>query len=91
MFERKLGHTGIQVSAMGMGCWAIGGPWWWSDGRALAQGAIAWLWARSERAVPIPGFKTVAQVQENARAMEFGPLNQDQMDAVERIRKREQE
>lgn len=62
-----------------------------SDGRTLAQGAIAWIWARNERAVPIPGFKTVAQVQENARAMEFGPLNQDQMDAVERILEREQD
>ena len=62
-----------------------------SGGRTLAQGAIAWIWARSERAVPIPGFKTVAQVNENARAMEFGPLNQDQMDAVEAILKREQE
>jgi len=62
-----------------------------SGGRTLAQGAIAWIWARSERAVPIPGFKTVAQVQENARAMEFGPLNQDHMDAVETILKREQD
>jgi aryl-alcohol dehydrogenase-like predicted oxidoreductase len=62
-----------------------------SGGRTLAQGAIAWIWARSERAVPIPGFKTVAQVQENARAMEFGPLDQEQMDAVERILEREQD
>jgi aryl-alcohol dehydrogenase-like predicted oxidoreductase len=62
-----------------------------SGERTLAQGAIAWIWARSERAVPIPGFKSVAQVQENARAMEFGPLDQDQMDAVERILKRQQD
>ena len=26
-----------------------------------------------------PGFKTVAQVQENAGAMQFGPLSSDQM------------
>jgi aryl-alcohol dehydrogenase-like predicted oxidoreductase len=59
-----------------------------SDGRTLAQGALAWIWARSERAVPIPGFKTVAQVEENAGAMEFGPLSQEQMQEVERILER---
>lgn len=60
-----------------------------SDGRTLAQGALAWIWARSERAIPIPGFKTVAQVEENAGAMEFGPLSQEQMQEVERILERE--
>ena len=25
---RELGRSGIQVSALGMGCWAIGGPSW---------------------------------------------------------------
>lgn len=60
-----------------------------SEGRTLAQGAIAWIWARSERAIPIPGFKTAAQAEENAGAMEFGPLSQEQMQEVERILKRE--
>src|ERR1700674_5774441 len=27
-FYRELGRSGIQVSALGMGCWAIGGPSW---------------------------------------------------------------
>jgi aryl-alcohol dehydrogenase-like predicted oxidoreductase len=35
-------------------------------GRSIAQGALAWNWARSEKTLPIPGFRTVAQVQENA-------------------------
>jgi aryl-alcohol dehydrogenase-like predicted oxidoreductase len=26
--KRYLGHSGIEVSALGMGCWAIGGPLW---------------------------------------------------------------
>jgi aryl-alcohol dehydrogenase-like predicted oxidoreductase len=27
-FTRTIGRSGIQVSAMGLGCWAIGGPFW---------------------------------------------------------------
>lgn len=30
-----------------------------AGGRTLAQGALAWLWARSPVMIPIPGFKTV--------------------------------
>ena len=40
-----------------------------SDGRTLPQGALAWIWARNERTIPIPGMRTVAQVKENAAAM----------------------
>ncbi len=50
-----------------------------SEGRTLAQGALAWLWGRSERTIPIPGVRTVAQVAENAAALSFGPLTPDQM------------
>jgi aryl-alcohol dehydrogenase-like predicted oxidoreductase len=50
-----------------------------ADGRTLAQAALGWLWARSERTVPIPGFKTVAQVEENAGALALGPLPAAQM------------
>jgi aryl-alcohol dehydrogenase-like predicted oxidoreductase len=46
-----------------------------SDGRTLTQGALAWLWARSPRTLPIPGFRTVAQVEENAGALAKGPLS----------------
>jgi len=53
-----------------------------SEGRTLAQGALAWIWGKSERTVPIPGFKTVAQVQENAGAMQFGALKPEQMEEI---------
>lgn len=56
-----------------------------SGGRTLAQGALAWIWGRSERAIPIPGFKSVKQAEENARALEFGPLTQAQMNEVAEI------
>jgi aryl-alcohol dehydrogenase-like predicted oxidoreductase len=56
-----------------------------SNGRTLVQGALAWIWARSERAIPIPGFKTVAQVEENARAMELGPLMPEQMKEIDSL------
>lgn len=56
-----------------------------SGGRTLAQGALAWLWARSPQNIPIPGFRTVAQVQENAAAMPFGPLTPEQMGEIDAI------
>lgn len=32
MDKRILGRSRIEVSPVGMGCWAIGGPWQWLDG-----------------------------------------------------------
>ncbi|WP_328631227.1 aldo/keto reductase [Streptomyces sp. NBC_00356] len=55
-----------------------------SRGRTLAQGALAWLWARSSRTVPIPGFRTVAQAEENAGALEFGPLSAGELAEIDR-------
>lgn len=55
------------------------------DGRTLAQGALGWIWARSEHTIPIPGFKTVAQVEENVGALEFGPLDDEQMQQIDEI------
>jgi aryl-alcohol dehydrogenase-like predicted oxidoreductase len=59
-----------------------------SNDRTLAQGALAWLWARSEQTVPIPGFRTVAQVEENCAAMQFGPLTPDQMNEIDALLER---
>ena len=54
-----------------------------TDGRTLVQGALAWIWARSATAVPIPGFKTVAQAEENAGALAHGPLPSDTMREID--------
>jgi aryl-alcohol dehydrogenase-like predicted oxidoreductase len=56
-----------------------------SGGRTLAQGALAWLWARNRHTIPIPGVRTVAQVEENAAAMAFGPLTPAQMEGVDAL------
>ena len=62
-----------------------------SDGRTLVQGAIGWLWARSSRTLPIPGFRTAAQVDDLAGALQKGPLPQDVMREIERTIIREPE
>lgn len=56
-----------------------------SNGRTPVQGSLAWIWAKSENTIPIPGFKSVTQIQENAKAMEFGPLTEQQMTEIDRI------
>jgi aryl-alcohol dehydrogenase-like predicted oxidoreductase len=60
-----------------------------AGGRTLAQGALAWIWARSERAVPLPGFRTVAHVRDSLGVQQFGPLAAEEFDAVERALGRE--
>ncbi|WP_327595284.1 aldo/keto reductase [Streptomyces chartreusis] len=59
-----------------------------SGGRTLGRGALAWLWARSPHAVPIPGFRSVAQAEQNAGALEKGPLTSEQLAEVDRILQR---
>ncbi len=56
-----------------------------SRGRSLVQGALAWVWARSNRCLPIPGFRNAAQIEENAGSMKFGPLEPEQMKRIEEI------
>lgn len=56
-----------------------------ANGRTLAQGALGWLWARSTQTIPIPGFKTISQVEENIRATDFGPVTHEQMKQIERL------
>ena len=38
-FARVLGRSGIAVSGLGMGCWAIGGPAW-RDGKPIGWGNV---------------------------------------------------
>jgi aryl-alcohol dehydrogenase-like predicted oxidoreductase len=56
-----------------------------ANGHTLPQACLAYIWALDENMVPIPGFRTVAQVEENAKAMELGPLSQEQVSKVQEI------
>lgn len=56
-----------------------------SDGRSLVQGALSWVMARGEKTIPLPGARTVAQVKENAKTLEFGPLSAATMTDIETL------
>jgi aryl-alcohol dehydrogenase-like predicted oxidoreductase len=54
-------------------------------GRSLTQGALGWLWAKSPITIPIPGFKTVAQVTDNVGALQHGPLPASTMAEIDGV------
>ncbi|MFJ3303908.1 aldo/keto reductase [Streptomyces sp. NPDC086549] len=56
-----------------------------SGGRSLVQGALAWIWARAPQCLPIPGFRTAAQVEENAGALAHGALSPADLREIDRI------
>ncbi len=56
-----------------------------ANGRSLAQGALAWLLARSNNTIPVPGFRTALQVKENAAVLTQGALQITQMQAIQTI------
>ena len=62
-----------------------------TGGRSLAQGAIGWLWARSDRTLPIPGFRTESQVADLAAALDKGALTASTMAEIEAVMLREPE
>lgn len=53
-----------------------------ASGRTLAQGALARVWDRSPRLVPVPGARSVAPVQANAATLTQGPLTSEQMQEI---------
>ena len=56
-----------------------------ANGRSMAQGAICYIWGLDERMIPIPGFKNVKQVEDNAGAMAFGPMSAEEVAQVQAI------
>lgn len=56
-----------------------------SDGRTTVQGALAWLWGKSDSNIPIPGARTVEQVEGLAGALAHGPLSESVMREIEQL------
>jgi aryl-alcohol dehydrogenase-like predicted oxidoreductase len=54
-----------------------------SGGRTPAQGALGWLLARSPMTLPIPGFKTEAQIRDNLGTLDKGPLPETAMKEID--------
>ena len=60
-----------------------------TGGRTLAQGALAWILARSPVALPIPGFKTQAQIRDNLGTLDKGPLPPAVMKQIDQLLSKE--
>ncbi len=60
-----------------------------SEGRTLVQGALCWLWGKSDATIPIPGFRTTEQLVENCGALEHAPLTVKQLEEIEDIKRGE--
>mgnify|MGYP001803599314 CR=1 FL=1 len=56
-----------------------------SDGRSVTQGALCWLLAKGPKIMPVPGARTPKQAEENAGALQFGPLPESVMAEIEEI------
>jgi aryl-alcohol dehydrogenase-like predicted oxidoreductase len=56
-----------------------------SGGRTVAQGALGYIWARGGRTIPLPGCRTVAQVEESAAALRLGQLSGAQVKEIDQI------
>jgi len=62
-----------------------------SDGRTLVQGALGWLWAKGSHNIPIPGARTVEQVEGLVAALDHGALADDVMSEIDSLIVRNQE
>jgi aryl-alcohol dehydrogenase-like predicted oxidoreductase len=60
-----------------------------TGGRTPAQGALAWILARSPVALPIPGFKTQAQIRDNLGTLDKGPLPPAVMKQIDQLLSKE--
>jgi aryl-alcohol dehydrogenase-like predicted oxidoreductase len=57
------------------------------DGRSHVQAALGWIWARSPLTVPVPGFRSVEHVEEDAEALRLGPISEEQMEEIDEIKR----
>jgi len=62
-----------------------------TDGRSLVQGAIGWLWAKGDMNIPIPGARTVEQIEGIGESLSFGALPDHVMAEIDRLIERDPE
>jgi aryl-alcohol dehydrogenase-like predicted oxidoreductase len=56
-----------------------------SGGRSLVQGALAYVWGKSDRAVAVPGIRNVAQAEEQAGALAHGALTPTEVAEIDAL------
>lgn len=56
-----------------------------TGGRSLVQGALCWLWGKRAENIPIPGARTVEQIEGIAGALAFGPLPENVMVEIDQL------
>lgn len=62
-----------------------------TGGRTPVQGALGWLWGKSPNNIPIPGARTVEQIEGLAAAVALGPLPEQVMIEIEAVVEREKD
>jgi aryl-alcohol dehydrogenase-like predicted oxidoreductase len=62
-------------------------PYLTSGGRSYEQGALGWIWARSPMTIPLPGFRSMEQMQALVQARQFGPLRVEVMQAIAEVKR----
>lgn len=55
------------------------------DGRTIIQGQLGYLTATSETTIPILGGKTIEQIEENTKILEFSPLSSDLVKEIDNL------
>ncbi|MHA2245554.1 MAG: aldo/keto reductase [Candidatus Hodarchaeales archaeon] len=55
------------------------------EDRTVIQTLLSYLWSTSDTTIPIPGAKTVAQIEENAAILELGPLRPGLLKSINNI------
>ncbi len=56
-----------------------------TGGRTEVQGALGWLWGKSENNIPVPGARTVEQVEGLAGALAFGALPESTIEEIDSL------
>jgi aryl-alcohol dehydrogenase-like predicted oxidoreductase len=56
-----------------------------NEGRTLVQASLGYIIAKHDRIIPIPGFKTVKQAEENSTVIEQGPLSNKLVAQIDKL------